>query len=341
MPARALLAVPGVALIGLAVVDMVQTAIRVDRRGGPVTSSAGRLLWNAFHGSGRRRSAPPSATGVLITIAIVAIWGLLSLAGWYLLFSSDANAVVSTMTGQPADPWARLYFSAYTLSTLGLGDFAPSGAPWRVLTGFASGFGFGAATLVITYLAGVASAVTAKRQLARSITGMGRSPQQIVQRAWTGEKFDVVQEHLLDLLPMLHGVAEQHRAYPLISYWKSSDPAAADVPAVALLHDTLVILSATDDEHRIPVLITAPAFAAIDAFLHALPGADADPEELDAPPWPDVDALREAGIPVRSLEQLEESDEAWQRRRRLGAVMHHQGWGWRDLDERRGGRARS
>ena len=334
MPVRALLAVPGIALVGLAVVDTIQTAIRVDRRGGPVTSYAGRLLWRAFHGGGTtRRSGPPTITGLLITIAIVGMWAVLALSGWYLLFSSDASAVVSATTGEPADAWARLYFTAYTLSTLGIGDYVPQGAPWQVLTGIASGFGFGIATLVITYLAGVASAVTAKRQLARSITGMGDSPQQIVLRAWNGEHFRVVQQHLLNLLPLLHGVAEQHRAYPLISYFKSSDRATADVPAVALLHDTLAILSATEDEHRVPELITAPAYEAIDAYLYALPGPDADPDELDTPPWPDVAELREAGVPVHPLEELDESDEAMRRRRRLGAVMHHQGWGWRDLDE--------
>ncbi len=322
MPVRALLAVPGVLLIGLALVDTILTAIRVDRRGGPVTRYAGRLLWRAFHGGGsQRQSGPPPVTGVLITIAIVGMWALLALSGWYLLFSSDANAVVSSTTGQPADPWARLYFTGYTLSTLGLGDYVPSGAPWQVLTGLASGFGFGIATLVITYLAGVASAVTAKRQLARSITGMGDSPQQIVHRAWNGEHFRIVQQHLLNLLPLLHGVAEQHRAYPLISYFKSSDRATADVPAVALLHDTLAILSATEDEHRIPELITAPAYEAIDAYLYALPGSDADPEELDTPPWPDVEDLREAGVPVRPFEELDESDDA--RRRRRAARGRH------------------
>lgn len=338
MPARALLAVPGVALIALAVVDMIQTAIRVDRRGGPVTTSAGHLLWRAFHGGGnRRRSGPPPSTGVLITIAIIAIWATLALSGWYLLFSADPDAVVSATTGQPADPWARLYFTAYTLSTLGLGDYAPSGAAWQVLTGLASGFGFGIATLVITYLAGVASAVTAKRQLARSITGLGSSPQQIVRRAWNGQDFRIIQQHLLNLMPMLHGVAEQHRSYPLITYFKSSDPKAADVPAVALLHDILAILSAADAEHRIPELITAPAYEAIDTYLYALPGWNLDPEELDAPSWPDVVELRDAGVPVGPLDRLDESEEALTRRRRLGAVMHHQGWDWRDLHQHDGG----
>lgn len=333
MSGQALLAVPGLFLIGLAVVDTVSTAIRVDRRGGPVTQQVSGLMWRAFGGGAMRQSPPPQVTGVLITMAIVGIWVGLALAGWYLLFSADATAVVDATTGQPADAWARLYFTAYTLSTLGMGDYVPATAPWQVATGIASGFGFGVATLVITYLAGVSAAVTAKRQLARSIWGMGRTPQQVVRRAWDGERFTILQEHLLTLAPLLHGVAEQHRSYPLISYFRADDRRAADVPAIAMLHDVLVIMATADDVHALPELVTQPVVDAIDAYLFALPGSDADPAELDIPRWPAIDSLRDDGVPVGDVTTLEESDVTVRRRRRLEDVMHHQGWRWSDFEE--------
>ena len=334
MPSHALLAVPGIALLALAVVDTISTAIRVDQRGGPVTQYVSRVLWSSFRGGrGSKGSHPPSITGVLITMAIIGIWVLLAVCGWYLLFSADPGAVVSATTGQPADAWERLYFTSYTLSTLGMGDYVPSGPLWRVATGIASGFGFGVATLVITYLSGVSAAVTAKRQLARSIWGMGRSPQHVVRRSWDGTGFAILPDHLTNLTPLLHGVAEQHRAYPLISYFRSHDRRAADVTAVAMLHDVLVILATSDDDHCLPELVTQPVIDAIDAYLSSLPGWEARTEELETPPWPDVEELRADGIPVGIISDLAESEAAVSRRRRLGAVMHHQGWGWRDLEE--------
>lgn len=334
MPASPLLALAGVALIGLAVAETVSTALRVDQRGGLVTRWVSTLLWRGFRGGGtRRHSGPPLSTGVAVTVGIVLTWGVLALAGWFLLFSSDPGAVVDATTGEPADAWSRLYFAGYTLSTVGLGDYVPSGAPWQVVTVAAGGFGFGMATLVITYLAGVVSAVTAKRQLARTIWGLGETPQQILERAWDGEGFTIIDGQLLSIAPALHGVAEQHRAYPLISYFASSRRQSADVPAVALLHDTLALLTSVDDDHHPGELVTSPGLAAIDAFLEALPGAASDPEEVDLPPWPEVEGLQAAGIPVRPLSELPASDRALRRRRRLGAVMHHQGWGWRDLEE--------
>lgn len=334
MPDQPVLAVLGLLLVGLAVTDMITTALRVDRRGGVVTRMLTGMLWRAFHGGGSQRHAgPPAATGITITLVVVSSWVLLSFAGWSLLFLSDATAVVDAASGQPADAWSRLYFTSFTLSTLGVGDYVPSGAPWQVATGIASGFGFGVATLVITYLTGVVGAVSAKRELARSIWALGDSPQGLVRRSWDGRSFATIDQHLLSLLPRLHGVVEQLAANPLIAYFKSSHYHTADVPAVAMLHDTVAILEAVDGDRRLPEDIIHPICAAIDAYLDVLPGASADPAEMDTPAWPDVEELQEAGIPVQSVADQPRSEACLFRRRRLGAVMHHQGWAWKDFEQ--------
>lgn len=335
MADQPVLAVLGLLLVGLAVVDMVQTVLRVDRRGGTVTQALARLLWRGFHGGGTRRHAgPPAATGIMITLAVVGSWVLLSLAGWSLLFLSDTDAVVHATSGRPADAWSRLYFTSFTLSTLGLGDYAPSGAPWQVATGIASGFGFGVATLVITYLTGVVGAVSAKREMARVIWALGDSPQQVLRRSWDGREFTTLGDYLVTLLPTMHGVVEQHAANPLIAYFGSSDRQSADVPAVAMLHDTLAILDTVDEDVRVPpALATAPVCAAIDAYLDVLPGASQDPAQMDTPPWPDVEDLREEGVPVDHVTARPRSQTSLVQRRRLGAVLHHQGWAWDDIEQ--------
>ncbi len=333
MPDQPVLVVLGLILIGTAVTDMITTALRVDRRGGPVTRLLTGMLWRVFHGGGSQRHAgPPAATGITITLVVVSSWVLMSFAGWSLLFLSDATAVVDASTGQPADAWSRLYFASYTLSTLGMGDYTPSGAPWQLATGVASGFGFGVATLVITYLTSVVSAVSAKRELARSIWALADSPQDFVRRSWDGRRFATIDQHLLSLLPRLHGVVEQLAANPLIAYFKSSHYHTADVPAVAMLHDTLAILEAVDGDRHLPELVAHPLHVAIDAYLDVLPGASQDPDEMDTPAWPDVEELQEAGIPVRSVSDQPRSEASLHRRRRLGAVMHHQGWAWKDFE---------
>lgn len=330
----AILGVVGAVVVVVAVADTLTTVFRVDRRGGQITRIASGLLWRTFGGGpGGRRSTPPAAAGLLMTIGLVGVWVLLALLGWYLVFLSDPDAVVSAMTGQSADAWSRLYFVAYTLSTVGHGDYVPSGAPWQVVTGIASGFGFALATLVITYMAGVTSAVIAKRRLARSIWGLGRTPQAIVRRAWDGGQFSVLQQHLLAVLPQLHTVAEQHQAYPLMSYFRSADRRAADVPALGMLQDVLLVIASSDRPHRLPDLVTAPLDDAMETYVRALPGADVDPRGLETPPWPDLSPLRDDGIPVGPVSELDIAEEVLHRRRRLAALMRHQGWRWEDVEE--------
>ncbi len=332
-----LLAALGLLLLGTAVVDMIMTVLRVDRRGGIVTRALSSLLWRAFRGGGSQRHAgPPAPTGIGITLGLMGTWAVLALAGWYLLFLSASEGVVQTTTAAPAGAGARLYFTLYTMSTLGLGDYVPAGLPMQIATGIASAFGFGMATLLITYLTGVVGAVSAKRELARAIWALGHSPQQIVRRSWNGQEFATLDEHLMALLPAVHGVVEQLQANPLIAYFKSSDLDTAEVPAVAMLHEAMMIVNSADEELGLPSLVTEPFHDALDAFLHALPGASRDPEELDTPPWPRVEGLRAEGIPVRPLQDLPGSDDALFRRRRLGALMHHQGWAWEDFEQASG-----
>lgn len=334
MPLELLLAGLGVLLLGTAVVDMIMTVLRVDRRGGIVTRALASLLWRAFSGGGARRHAgPPSPTGIAITLGLMGTWAVLAVAGWYLLFLSDPDGVVQATTSAPAGAGQRLYFTLYTMSTLGMGDYVPAGLPMQIATGIASAFGFGMATLLITYLTGVVGAVSAKRELARAIWALGHSPQQIVRRSWNGHEFATLDEHLMALLPSLHGVVEQLQANPLIAYFKSSELVTAEVPAVAMLHEAMMIVESSEEEElHLPSLVTEPFHDAMDAFLHALPGASRDPEELDTPPWPRVEGLRAEGIPVRPLQDLVDNDEARFRRRRLGALLHHQGWAWEDFE---------
>lgn len=337
MPFDPVLAGLGLLLLATSVVDMIATVLRVDRRGGIVTRVLAGMVWRAFRGGGaRRHTGPPPVTGIAITLGLMSTWAVMALAGWYLLFLSDPDAIVQATTQRPAGAGARLYFTLYTMSTLGLGDYVPSGTPWQLLTGLASAFGFGMATLLITYLTGVVGAVSAKRELARTIWALGDSPQQIVRRSWDGGQFTTLDDHLMAVLPQLHKVVEQLEANPLIAYFKSSDRVTAEVPAVAMLHEAMVIVDSAEGDRGLPALVTEPMHGAMDAFLHALPGASSDPEELDTPPWPRVDGLRADGIPVRPLEDLPPGDEALFRRRRLGALMHHQGWAWEDFEPANG-----
>src|SRR5688500_959946 len=113
----------GAVILAVVSVDMLRTALRADTWSGPLTRHASRLLWRVISALGARgrRGGPPSSTGLVIALSIATLWLLLTLVGWFLIFSAYEGAVVDGSTGEPADAWATLYYSAFVLSTLGVG----------------------------------------------------------------------------------------------------------------------------------------------------------------------------------------------------------------------------
>ncbi|MFR9807287.1 potassium channel family protein [Pseudonocardia sp. RS010] len=326
-----LLATVGVTVLLLTMADMARTTVRLDRPSGPVTRLVARAVWRTFAPRGRkgRRPGPPAATGFVITSVIVVLWLGLTLLAWFLIFSAERGAVIDSGTGRPAGAWDTLYYAAFTLSTLGVGDYVPNGALWQVLTGVAATAGFAIVTLVITYVMSLTAAVMGKRRLGRLILSLGDTPERIVLRSWDGAAFTGIDQHLVALTSELHGLAEQHLAYPVLYYFRSEDPRAAHWPAVAVLSEALLVLDELVDEQvRLPPLVLGPPREAIESYLSMLPGPHRLPE-VDAPPPPDVATLRERGVPLRPEDDIAVAvDRAGGTRRLLWAVLRHQGWSW-------------
>ena len=328
----AVLATAGTLLLLATIADTITTVLRIETHSGPITHVVSQTLWRLLAGPwARREGGPPAVTGVAITLVVVAVWLLLTFAGWYLIFSASAQAVLHGDSGDPADSWARAYFVAYVISTLGIGDYVPGGALWQVLTGLAATAGFAMATLVITYMVSITAAVSSKRRFARTISQLGGSPEQIVRRAWDGEGFDSLEDHLIPLVAQLNEMAEQHLTYPIIYYYRTKERHVAHWPAVATLDDALLIVDELVDERvRPPTLAVTPARAAVTAYVVTLPEFKLG-GPVPEPPPPALHELRDVGIPLRAGAAIDAAVRAnADRRRRLAAVLDHQGWTWKE-----------
>src|SRR2546423_1562863 len=141
--------------------------------------------------------------GLLTVCATLLIWALLLWAGWGLIFNGSSHAVVANDTGKPAHVWTRFYFAATTVSTLGLGDYRPLGIFWQILVGICGASGFLFFTLALSYIVPVVSATTQKRQVALCIWSLGRTPTDIIVRAWNGADTTALGPHLVALTSML------------------------------------------------------------------------------------------------------------------------------------------
>ncbi len=148
--------------------------------------------------------------------------------------------------------------------------------------------------------------------------------------AWQGGNFDRLEQYLFATSSTLSLLAEQHLAYPVLHLFHSRVRVAAVGPALAVLDEALLLLTeVVAPACRPSAVAVKPAREAIRAFLATLPDPYAQ-SESDAPPT-SVQPLEDEGVPVVDREEIEAAFERHQdRRRRLRAVVEHEGWQWSD-----------
>ena len=318
----------GALLIAAALVDVVWTTVAAGSGAGPITSRLARSLWRlALTVHTRRPShALLSFSGVAVVLAVLTSWITLALAGWALVFSAAEGGVRATTSEAPASLVGRLYFTGYTVFTLGNGDYVPGDGAWQLATVLAVATGLILVTLSITYLVPVASAVALRRQLATYIASLGGEPHEIVVRSWDGSGFGGLSQHLVSLTPLFHTSRQQHLAYPVLHYFHSQDRESAAAPNVVNLSQALHLLRhAVTPEVRPDVATLDPLDRAIGGFLGTVGAAYLSPAQPVA--LAELAPLRDAGVPVTTDAEYETTAaETEGRRRLLASLLADDGW---------------
>lgn len=321
----------GAILVLLVFADAVMTTLTVSTAAGPLTSLLLPLLWRGMLRVHRHESSSPvlamgGAALLLITVAtwIVGLWG-----GWWLIFLG-ADTIEAAGSGRPAGGWDVGYFSGITLVTLGTGDYVAGSTAWRLVSAVASFSGLFLVTLAITYLISVVSAVVARRSLAIHIRGLGGSAEEMVTRAWTGQRFSgMFEQQLIALTPVVATAAEQHLAYPVLHYFHSTERDLSAPLALASLNDALLLAGQMTATEARPDRTTVSALTfALERYLDAATEVAWVPE-VASPEPPSIEDLRQHGIPLLDGEERAEAlDEAEPRRTRLHQLVVSDGWTW-------------
>ena len=324
------LALGGTAVVLATLLDLVWTTMSLHRAG-PVTrvvllGAWTGLRWFSACFGGRRVLIPAGPT---LLFASLAGWILLLWIGWGMIFMAGPDGVLTTPDRDPADFSDRVYFTGFTISTLGVGDVIPKDGLWQVLTALAALNGLIAITVGITYVLSVLNAAVQMRQLARYITSLGGTAEEMLVRGWTGRDFAPLMAHLHSLTPQLLTVGQQHFAYPILRYFSSAHPVTAIAPAVAVLDEAVTLLeSAVAPELRPLPLSLRPIRTGIAGLIDDMSPAGPEPAD-ERPPAPDLDVLRDAGIAVVSYDRFAEAlEREEERRRRLHRILQHEGWEW-------------
>lgn len=321
-------------MVALVFWDLIR--VTMGEGGGILTRRIASWPWRMFLRLQRRESRlrPLAVAGPFIILLSVGTWIVLLWTGWTLIFHGTERAVVHGQTQYPAAFWERVYFTGFTIFTLGIGDFVPNGRIWQVLTAVASANGLFLATLSISYLIPVIQAATHKRQLAVQIASLGQTPSEILLKTYDGSGYGPLGEHLMRLTSDLSKLEQRHLSYPLLHYFHSRTHTESIALSVAALDEALTII-----EHGLKKQAPGvdpgffnPARRMITNYLKTMERAFVEAAG-EVPPPPRLDVLRRHGLPVvedatfrTRLEELSD------RRRLLLALVENNGWSWQKID---------
>lgn len=325
-----LLLLIGVALILLAFLDALWTTLWVDGNAGPLSSRITTWCWRGVLTIvGRQRHNALSLFGPFILMLVVLLWMALLWAGWTLIYAAEPRSLLHASTQESADWSGRFYFVGYMMFTAGNGDYKPNGDVWQVAAALTNATGMLLATLAITYLLSVVSAVVQKRAFASQVTGLGGTAAEIVESGWNGQDLRALDLPISGLSSELAHLTERYLAYPVLQYYHAAKPQKSPVVAAALLDDALTLMAfGVPAENRPSPAVIRSARASVRSFLDTLPSAFIDPAP-NTPAAPDLSALQKAGIPVVADEEFSRAlEDISHRRRMLLGLVRNDGWDW-------------
>ena len=143
----------GLLIVLSTIIDIVWTTLWVEGGAGFITDKLCKVTWFVMTKiTGKNRKVLRLA-GPLLLISTLLMWVVLLWFGWFLVFSASPQAIMNSANPQAISWQNVIYYSGYTLFTLGLGDYSPGGPYWQLLTAIASGTGmlfftFGASYII-------------------------------------------------------------------------------------------------------------------------------------------------------------------------------------------------
>ncbi|SDR31831.1 potassium channel family protein [Natronobacterium texcoconense] len=327
--------VAGIVTLAAVIVDIIWTTLWVDGGSGPLSGRLTTTVWRLLRRIRRNDSRALSLAGPLILVLTLAMWIALLWIGWTLLFAGGTVALVSVHTGEPADWSGYLYYVAYTMFTNGNGDYTPTSPTWEIASSFTTATGMAFVTLGVSYVLSVLGSVAEKRAFASDVTGLGERSEAFVRASWNenageaNEPFRGLELPLESMATQLSLLAEQHKSYPILHYYHSESGDEASALAVPILDEALTLYrhGVPADEQVEPTLVET-ARASTDSYLETLDAAFIEPAD-EVPPKPDLERLREEGIPtVSDAEFGDELEDLSERRRKLLGIVRADAWEW-------------
>ena len=328
-----ILLITGILLVGMAYLDQLQTTIE-HTGAGYLSSRLGAFLWRVFlFISGRDgKKSFLDAAGLIIVSSLILTWIIMIWVGFTLIFNFQADSITQTTTEIPATPLEKFYYTGYTLSTLGNGDFKAGNNVWRILTVIISISGLLIITLSITYLLPLLSAVTNKRKICAYISFLGRNPEELIINGWNGKDLSNLNQHFNRLAWEILDLKEKHLLYPVLHYFHSTESRFATPITLTILDEAIsIIKGSTFLQQRVDPVVLKILRNSINEYLDILEGTYIYTSG-EMPIISDFRILKQQlGIDTTPITDYFES--LGERRMLLNGMVEADGWTWEDIRE--------
>lgn len=318
----------GIIIVMLAIVDIVWTTLWIDGGAGFVTSKLSNIIWKLVS----KLPIGKGISGPFILISVLFNWVFLLWLGWTFVFASNYNSIASTLNNS-ALVWQNfIYYSGYTIFTLGSGDYAPTSPLWQILTNLASGTGTLFLALGASYILTIVGAVVDKRIFASQLFSIGHSSEEIMLTAWNGKDFNEINSLLLKFSDEISALSVKHKAYPLLHYYHTRNKKEVAALAIPVIDNTLSIMEYGIVEEAKPnPLLLKKARMAVENYLDTLEGTYINiPNE----PFilPDLNQLKKENLPVVENAVFKmEMEKLKERRQKLLGLLSEDMWDTDDL----------
>ncbi|WP_033541145.1 potassium channel family protein [Planococcus sp. CAU13] len=295
----------GILLLTAGIIDFLWTTLWVDRGAGPITDRLATIIWKNLKRMSKKVPTVLSFSGPLIITLTIKLWILLVWMGWTFIFAGSESAISDSTDQEPVSWVERIYYTGYTIITLGNGEYSPKEGGWQIASILASGTGMLLITMSVTYILSVINSVTLQRSFADSVTAMGESGVEMVKNSWNGKDFRNADLLLNTFAAQLSSIAEQKKAYPILQYYYSENAGKAIAPVLAQLDDAVTIWQLGIPEEYVPnQLLLQQVRSGVVSYLNTFEG-DAGNAADDLPPSINLFEIQAANLPIASIETFE------------------------------------
>ncbi|MFN6560821.1 MAG: potassium channel family protein [Nostoc sp. ChiSLP01] len=259
----------GVVLVTVSLVDIYLTVL-FPRLGSSLLSlPLGKAMWRLFrliaHISPFKDEMVLTHNGPMLMIATVTVWICLLICGFALIIWPELGSDI-----QSSDGWTEtnfitaLYYSGFSLTTLGTGDLTPESSFQQLLMILEAALGFSIFTLTITYLLSIYSALIRRNTFALSLhhrcAGTADATEILARLGSTG-KLSGIQQDISNMARDLINLLESQHSYPALLYFRFRQTYYALPRILLLTMDTATLMKTALNAQKYPSIIHSTALA--------------------------------------------------------------------------------